>query len=285
MAINLACSVPGDECTEPGGTVARGLCSKHYQQWRKSEGFTRAPLVKLTQCSVNDAECPPPGGQIVKGMCLRHYTRVAKTGKTALPERPTTCSVANGDCSPPGGRLTRGLCSAHYQRARKNNGDPLAGERKRAPNGALLQFVLDATAYEGDGCLLWPFWVNHRGYGYVDYEGKRYGAHRLVLILTEGEPPEPDMEAAHAPGICHKRRCINPAHLRWATYYENRDDMLIDDSLPMGEVHSAARLRAEDIHQIRHVDQRSNYELSLVYDCTPANIWAIRNYKSWKHLP
>jgi hypothetical protein len=58
---------------------------------------------------------------------------------------------------------------------------------------------------------------------------KRYGrfrsatgkvnAHRMALMLTAGEPPDPAMVASHT--VCDRPLCCNPTHLEWASQAAN----------------------------------------------------------------
>lgn len=57
-----------EDC-DRGGRIVRGMCSMHWQRWRKAVG----PLpLRATQCSIEDCEKPPRGG---RGMCEMHYAR------------------------------------------------------------------------------------------------------------------------------------------------------------------------------------------------------------------
>lgn len=75
-----------------------------------------------------------------------------------------------------------------------------------------------------DRCVEWPHGRDRDGYGvcYLAPAGDRHqlktSAHRVVALLTYGDPPEPAMHAAHG---CHNRACINPKHLHWATAQQN----------------------------------------------------------------
>lgn len=93
--------------------------------------------------------------------------------------------------------------------------------------------IRHAATYNQPQCLEWPHTRTHDGYGIHTYrrpDGTRTSttAHRAVLTLTAGQPPHPDMEAAHLPVVCHNPACINPHHLYWATPEQNRADRAID---------------------------------------------------------
>lgn len=283
MAINLACSVPGDECSEPGGTICRGMCSKHYQRWRTHRNPSVViKRVKLTTCSVNDEECSPPGGQIVKGMCLRHYNRKMKTGKTSLPEMPLVCVVAGVDCSPGTVNRSTGLCTFHHGLLRKGK-DPATTRRVR---GRPAEFVRSAAVSATDECIEWPFAIiSDTGYGVLRWEGRNQHAHRVVLHLAKGAPPEPGMYACHVPVICNNRRCVNPAHLYWGTPTENRADTLLDGTKNHGERCGTAVLTDEQVYAIRADGTKPQYLIAIRYGVSQGTISEIKHRKRWKHLP
>lgn len=152
------CSTPECERT----TIARGLCSLHYQRAKKA-GFE--PLLRQA-----DVACRAPGcdrSAIAKGLCKAHYDRVARLGDL-LVEKPIQgrdreracvmegcekrgtrrgmCSrhywqaVERPECSIDGcsERVhARGWCCRHYQRWRKF-GDPIAGLPEKRRQGAGL---------------------------------------------------------------------------------------------------------------------------------------------------
>jgi hypothetical protein len=72
------CRVPGCDRT----SIARQLCSKHYQQWTKYGEALKPPFAPLT--------CTAPGclnPQVAKGYCSGHYARWRRHGD-ALAGRP-----------------------------------------------------------------------------------------------------------------------------------------------------------------------------------------------------
>ncbi len=94
----------------------------------------------------------------------------------------------------------------------------------RKGKGPGYAWLKEHTAYQGNDCLAWPFSKDPRiGRGFVTYLSKRYWAHRLMCILTQGEPPTPKHHAAHNCGNGHLG-CVNPRHLEWKTNQENSVD-------------------------------------------------------------
>jgi hypothetical protein len=91
------------------------------------------------------------------------------------------------------------------------------------------------------------------------------------------------MQAAHAPGICHNRACVNPHHLRWATIAENHADKIIDGTHARGERHPMVKLTAADVLAIRSSDRRGR-ALASEFGVHEATISDIRTRKTWAWL-
>lgn len=298
MAVNPNCSIDGDDCTD-GGKISRGMCRRHHERDRL-HGDPLRVRVFPTECAlVADGNCTPPGGKIIKGLCVRHYGRQylygSPTGgssyRAARGQAATECSISNEDCSPPGGRIVASLCSLHYYRKREL-GDPLAPPRKRGGGPGRKrksrpskhrEFVLLACEYDSDDCLIWPYAVGAKGYGAARWEGRTYTAHRIVLILTQGQPPAHGMQAAHAPGVCHQRRCVNPRHIRWATPEENQADRVIDGTSNRGERSATAILNRWQVYEIR-TDCRPDDVIALDYGVTGGCIRNVKERRTWAWL-
>lgn len=140
----------------------------------------------------------------------------------------------------------RGLCAGHAHRLRKY-GDPLAGETAK---GEARAFFERALAYEGDECLIWPFWRNNKGYGEVKCDGAMEFAHRQICKEAHGQPPNPKDEAAHSCGN-GKLGCITKRHLSWKTRVENQADRLIHGTAPRGTKCGTNKLSEDQIRKIR----------------------------------
>jgi hypothetical protein len=75
-------------------------------------------------------------------------------------------------------------------------------------------------------CWLWTAYVSEKGYGQFRRNhilGRGYPlikAHRYAWEDLVGPCP-PGLEPDH---LCYVRRCVNPAHIRWVTHQQNRQN-------------------------------------------------------------
>lgn len=173
-----------------------------------------------------------------------------------------------------------GYCEPHYRRWKKY-GDPFAG---RTRNGETLEWIEGHVGYKGDDCLEWPYSKMRFGYGHLSVNSKFYPAHRYMCILAHGEPPSPNMEAAHR---CHNPPCCNPNHLRWATPIENHGDRIEAGTNNPGEAAPSAFLTEEAVLDIRARVSAGEMQSSIAgeYRLTRQHVNEIVKRKIWKHLP
>jgi hypothetical protein len=184
------------------------------------------------------------------------------------------------DCGKPatGGR---GWCVSHYKRWVRH-GDPLSG---RVPNGSRQRFIDgEVLSYEGDGCLLWPFFCDPRGYGQAAYPGfKTKWAHRIVCELAHGAPPTEDHEAAHS---CGNARCCSPHHLRWATVTENHADKRLHGTHQEGEAHIQAKLTPAQVIEIRRRASggEAHGKIATAFGIAKSHVSSIKCRNRWGHI-
>jgi 5-methylcytosine-specific restriction endonuclease McrA len=111
-----------DACDKPVLNKKRGMCSVHYQRWRKWGDPHKAPVEK--KCTVEGCD----NKHAAKGMCAPHYMRVKNHGHTELIGRfkpMIPCSVEG--CTE---LVKSGMCKMHYGRVRRH-GDPHTFTRVR----------------------------------------------------------------------------------------------------------------------------------------------------------
>jgi hypothetical protein len=173
----------------------------------------------------------------------------------------------------------KGHCEPHYRRL-KRHGDPLGGKTPNGEPGRFLRGIPDT-----DNCVEWPYLVNSSGYGQVRLKGKMMNAHRAALIMHCGKPPSEGMHAAHAPLICHNRRCVNPRHLRWATPSSNMLDRNIDGTafFAVGERQGSSKLTEQDVSDIR-ASRQPQKELAEIYGVSKQQISKIIRRERWAHV-
>ncbi len=179
------------------------------------------------------------------------------------------------DCGLPA--RSRGLCQRHYHKWRKY-GDPSMGG---PPLGRTKEFLKETISNHQSGCVTWPF-ATSRGYAYMMWKGRYQSVSRLVLKLTVGEPPSPDMEAAHKCGQ-GSAGCISPDCLYWATKQQNLNDKERHGTIPRGEMSGMSKLTLTEVLAIRE-DTRKGTIIAAEYDISRAQVSRIRSGKTWSHL-
>src|SRR5699024_1856139 len=119
-----------------------------------------------------------------------------------------TCSVDGCD----GIAKTRSWCEMHYARW-KRHGDP----EKRFQPPTPEEWFLSRTKRVGD-CIIWVGYTNPKGYGRINFSGRRVYAHRYAWELVNGSIPD-GMTIDHKDHC--STSCVNVDHLRLATTAQN----------------------------------------------------------------
>ena len=135
-----------------------------------------------------------------------------------------------------------------------------------------------------NGCMLWQAAIDVGGYGRIRVAGSDRKAHRVALTLAAGQPPESNMDAAHA---CRNRHCVAPSHLRWATRSENIADKLRDGTDQFGVRNAMASLTEDQVKEMRRryaaggVRQK---DLAAEFGIARASVGSIVTGVNWRHL-
>lgn len=177
-----------------------------------------------------------------------------------------------------------GYCDTHYRR-HKRGADlltPIGGVPGIERPGETEVLILQAIAYQGSHCLLWPdSMATTRGYGRASFKGRDVLAHRMVCELTHGPAPSNEMQAMH---WCGTRRCVTPRHLRWGTPKDNAADMIRHGRTTRGTKHHRVKLTEADVKAIRSQPSRKGRDLAEKYGVSPMTISVIRSRKRWQWL-
>ena len=134
-----------------------------------------------------------------------------------------------------------------------------------------------------EDCWIWTGALTWSGYGNFWLNGKPQYSHRIALSESLGRPLLPKMEAAHAPGICHNRACVNPEHLREATLEENQADRILDGTDIRGSKSVCAKLSEADVLKIRD-DPRHRKAIAADFAISQQTVSDIKHRKRWAHL-
>jgi hypothetical protein len=132
------------------------------------------------------------------------------------------------------------------------------------------------------GCWLWFGAHDSRGYGQVNLNKVREGAHRVAWRIYHGAIPD-GLLVCHR---CDNPACVNPDHLFLGTYTDNMRDCSNKGRLKLthhkGEQNSMAKLTAPLVKQIR-AGGSLNY-WNQITGVSPTSIANARSGKTWRHV-
>lgn len=145
-----------------------------------------------------------------------------------------------------------------------------------------------------DSCWYWDNPTHEFGYGWFKVGSKNRLAHRIALIIWQGEE-KPKLHVLHN---CDNPACCNPNHLRWGTDQDNHKDAMsrgrhvppprngTKPPVRYGESNNKAVLTAEEVREMRR-DRSTGLSLGKLakkYSVSKANVSQIINFKTWKTI-
>lgn len=155
---------------------------------------------------------------------------------------------------------------------------------RRAPNGAPRQWLLANRDFRGEDCLIWPFGISGNGYAQISWNGTPALVHRVMCILVHGDPEPGQTEVAH---YCGNRRCVNPRHLRHATWEENSSDKIRHGTENTGERNGMSKLTEPQVFAIRELAASgalSQTEIGRRFGVRGTAVCRILSGKRWSHI-
>lgn len=171
----------------------------------------------------------------------------------------------------------------------RGRGGWLKGHPKRFINGhnTMLPTLADAfnvyfIAGDPNSCWEWNGTRNDRGYGKLYYRNRQYRAHRVSYELHHGSIPD-------GVDICHKcdnPPCVNPNHLFVGTRQVNVNDMVAKGRDLHGERAHHAKLREQDIIEIRALCAAGipQKEVAERFGVIRRTISFVVSRQTWRHV-
>ena len=143
---------------------------------------------------------------------------------------------------------------------------------------AIAQLMKGAKRNPNTGCPEWFAPRNPRGYGFIQYRGLKWLAHRFSWIATHG--PIPDGKY-----VCHRcdnPPCVNPEHLFIGTAKENSHDAKrkgrTRGGLPRLNPVIAAQIKR------RLADGETAAQIARQLDIDYDLVFGIKSGRAWKHV-
>lgn len=132
-------------------------------------------------------------------------------------------------------------------------------------------------------CWEWMGGRYHSGHGSTgaDINGERR-THRLSWVFHNGPIPN----GACVLHACDNPPCVNPKHLFLGSQLENVADMKAKGRTAIGEQHSQARLKEDDVRNIFRLKNAgcSLQELSTQFGVSKSCICSILKRRLWPHV-
>jgi hypothetical protein len=180
---------------------------------------------------------------------------------------------------------TKHLCQMHYQRLLKSG--TTTARRLCSPDDPIRVRLAGRYTVTPAGCWEWNAAKNNKGYGQLNYQGRRLLAHRLSYESHNGPIPD-GLILRHT---CDNPPCINPKHLIVGTLVDNSRDM--DErgrrvpTWRKGAAVPTAKLTEQQVREIRAKYIPIKYgtvRLGKEYGVSQALIHNIIKRKAWAWL-
>lgn len=141
------------------------------------------------------------------------------------------------------------------------------------------------TLNSATGCHEWTADTDRDGYGRFYYGGKKHRAHRWIWEEKVGPIPEGHV-VRHVK--CANPSCVRVDHLEPGTQAENAADREADGNTARGERNGRAKLRAEQVREIRrrYAEEETSYRrLADEYGLEDSStIRQVIRRKTWTHV-
>lgn len=157
------------------------------------------------------------------------------------------------------------FCNGHWRRFHQY-GDPMGGRPISYANRTNFDdwWESDGRHATPDKCLIWP-----------TAPAGEYGPHARVTKKAHGPKPDPNMLSAHSCGN-GRGGCVNYHHLRWATYKENAQDLMMHRLVGIAPKLAPAKLSDHQVMEILSRSDEKGAALAAEYGVSRSLITRIR---------
>lgn len=137
-------------------------------------------------------------------------------------------------------------------------------------------------------CIEFPGGKRKSGYGYTQFMGRQFLAHRLAYALNEFRHPDA-LKGIVIRHKCDNPRCINVEHLESGTQQDNANDKVSRNRQLKGEQIHQSKLTAAQVAEIRALyvprsKDANQYQLAQRFGVSQSEISQILSAKRWTHL-
>lgn len=133
-------------------------------------------------------------------------------------------------------------------------------------------------------CWIWRGSLNKQtGYGRIQINGKRMGAHRFAYSIFKGDLVD-GLFVCHT---CDNPTCVNPDHLFLGSSLANIADCIIKGRNTKGEKHGSHKLTENDVREMRRLyatGKHTQKSLAERYGIDRPYTTKIINRRQWKHV-
>lgn len=129
-------------------------------------------------------------------------------------------------------------------------------------------------------CWIWIACTFTDGYGCINFNGKRVGAHRVSWQVHNGPIPDALQVLHH----CDNRSCVNPSHFFLGTNQDN-----VADKIRKGRAKTSDKCRSLSVEQVQDIRRRiasgqTFSTLAIEYRRSLATISAIVHHRTYRNV-